>query len=258
MASTPDMASPTTGSLLLQLPNELQDAICDLVAENVSRPVLLILINEDATTQRKRPQSSAFVVGGLSGTCRHLRRAFSAALERHIEVIMTRRQRNVFPRLMAPTKLHARNCRNADQALRIHVSDGPRKRRNMPAQKVHALATFIPIEDKLVDPVSVLVDGELLTPNQGVVIELAVIFVTDGSKSKLRACRRSIPISPQPPRERDPPTLWVAPKTMVALEEVKRAAKGTKWGARMRYYTLWFDYVVRFGPTSASKRRRRH
>jgi hypothetical protein len=86
MASTFDVVSSDTGSLLLQLPNELQDAICDMVAEDELRPVLRILIKEDTTTGHKHPEVSAVVIGGLSSTCRHLRRLLSAALERHHEV----------------------------------------------------------------------------------------------------------------------------------------------------------------------------
>jgi hypothetical protein len=263
--STPDMASPfdvvssDTGSLLLQLPNELQDAICDMVAEDKLRPVLRILIREDATTGHKHPEVSAFVIGGLSSTCRHLRRLLSATLERHIETTMTRTHREDFPRLMVTTKLHDRDLRSltaADQPLRIHVSGGPRKKNDKgPVQKVHALAAFVPIEDELKVAASYSVMGRLLTPRPDYATELAIIFVTDGSKSTLLPSRRSIPVPSQPPHESDPPTHWVSLKTMVAFEEVKQAVKGTKWGAKMRYYTLWFDYFVRFGPRSASVRR---
>jgi hypothetical protein len=253
------MAPPTTDSLLLQLPNELQDAIYDLVAEGESRPVLRILIEEDATTQQKHPQVSAFVVGGLSGTCRHLRRAFSDALERHIQVIMTRRQRYEFPRLMTATKLHDRDLRSlsaAEQMLQIRVSGGPGKRYDKgPRQKVHVLTAFVPVEGKSTDSAaSVIVGSRLLTPNPVVVKELAVIFMTDASKGKLLPSRRPIPIPSQPPKVWDPHIHWVSLKTMMALDEMKQAVKGAKWGAKMRYYTLWFDYVVRFGPKSASER----
>lgn len=113
-------------------------------------------------------------------------------------------------------------------------------------QKVHALAAYVPIEDELKVAASYRVMGRLLTPRPDYATELAIIFVTDGSKSTLLPSRRSIPVPSQRPHESDPPTHWVSLKTMMALEEMKQAVKGTKWAGNMQYYMLWFDYVLRF------------
>lgn len=247
------MEPPTTGSLLLKLPVELQDAICDFVAEGQTRPVLRIKIEQDRTTQHKHPQACAFIISGLSNTCWHLRCLFSAALERHIEAIMTRKSRDELPRLMPTTELHYHDPLRppiTTTASRIYVSTvSGNKNDKRPMQKVHAIAASIPIEVKLGQPI--LIERELV-----------VIFVTGGSESKLLPSRQSIPISQQPldewgtsDYEWDPSSHWISVDAITALEEIMYAVKGTKWGAKMRYYTLWFDYVVRFAPKSASESR---
>jgi hypothetical protein len=64
-SSTPDAAAASATAdcpLFTKLPAELLATICDLVAEDESRPVLRVEIKQDATTQQKHPQISAFVI----------------------------------------------------------------------------------------------------------------------------------------------------------------------------------------------------
>jgi hypothetical protein len=39
---------------------------------------------------------------------------------------------------------------------------------------------------------------------------------------------------------------WPSLEAVTALEEIKQAVKGTKWAGNMWFYTIWFDYVLRY------------
>lgn len=225
---------------LTELPAELLATICDLVAEGEMRPVLRIEIEQDPVTQHKHPWISASA-GGLSGTSRHLRNEYSAALGRQIEVFMTRQYNDNLPCMMSTTQLHYKDCQNnynniASKALQIYASTTPGMRHDKgPVHRAHALAAFIPVEDKA-----------MASCWRGVHIvgELVVIFVAEGSKSGLSSSRIPLAVPPQPLGNHDPPRPSL--EAVMALEEMKQAVKGTKWAGNMQYYMLWFDYVLRF------------
>jgi hypothetical protein len=217
-------------------------AICDLVAEDETRPVLCIEIKQDAATQHKHPQISAFVVGGLGSTCRHLRRAFSAALKRRLEVLMSQSYDDRFPCLVSAGVLHHESSRHTEvvrKALQIHASAAAPGTRcaEGPVRRVHALAAFIPIQE--MQTIAWLWGVRLVT-------ELVVVFVTDRSKSELSPSRLQLVIPTHPGSVSDPSVEWASREARTALNEIKQAVKGTKWTGSMRYYMLWFDYVVRY------------
>jgi hypothetical protein len=234
-------AQAATDCPFLQLPTELLGTICDLVTEDEIRPVLRIEIEQDAVTQRKTPQISAFGIGGLSSTCRQLRNEYSAALVRGIEVLMARAYGDDGPFLMDTTNLHFKNCRargGAAKALQMYASAGPGTRNdNGPVRRVHALAAFIPVEEKLTNGRS---------KSMCVVGELVVIFVANGSKNDLSSSRISLFVPPQPSKKHCQLDQWPSLEAVAALGEMKQVVRGTKWTGNTRYYMLWFDYVVRY------------
>jgi hypothetical protein len=225
---------------LTELPAELLATICDLVAEGEMRPVLRIEIKQDPVTQHKHPRISASA-GGLSGTSRHLRNEYSAALGRQIEVFMTRRYNDNLPCMMSTTQLRYKDCQNNDnnmasKALQIYASTTPGMRHDKgPVHRAHALAAFIPVEDKAMAS---------CWRGLHIVGELVVIFVAEGSNSGLSSSRIPLAVPPQPLGDHDPPRPSL--EAVMALEEMKQAVKGTKWAGNMQYYMLWFDYVLRF------------
>jgi hypothetical protein len=217
-------------------------AICDLVAEGETRPVLCIEIKQDAATQHKHPQISAFVVGGLGSTCRYLKRAVSAALKRRLEALMSVKYGGQVPCLVSAGILHDESSRHTDvvrKALQIHASSAAPGIRcdEGPVRRVHALAAFIPIQE--VQMTAWIFGVRLVT-------ELVVVFVTDRSKSELSPSRLQLVVPPHPVNVSDPPVQWASQDAKTALNEMKQAVKGTKWTGSMRYYMLWFDYVVRY------------
>jgi hypothetical protein len=226
---------------LTQLPTELLATICDLVTEDETRPVLRIEIKQDAATQHKTPQISAFVIGGLSSTCRLLRNEYSAALRRNIEVLMTPQYGDGGPLLMNTMELNFKERREggvATKALQMYASSGPVTRDdNVPVHSVHALAAFIPIEEKHTN-------GRV--KRMCVVGELVAISVANGSKSDLSSSRLSLLVPPQPPGKQHELDQWPSLEAVTALEGMKQLVRGTKWTGNMRYYMLWFDYVVRY------------
>jgi hypothetical protein len=228
------------GCPLTRLPTELLEAICLLVAEDETRPVLRIEIEQDAATQQKTPRISAFVPG-LGGTCRRLRWESSAALKRHIVMPMTSESGVDRPHLVSPTVLHHEDSWRdgiVAKALQIYASAASEIRHDKKSvHKVHVVAAFIPIIVR-----STTVGG----PNLAAVKELVVIFVTDGSQSKLRADRLALAIPQQQLSNSITPSQWPSLEAVTALDEIKQAVKGTKWAGNMRYYTIWFDYVVRY------------
>ena len=232
------------GCPLTRLPTELLEAICLLVAEDETRPVLRIEIEQDAATQQKTPRISAFIPG-LGGTCRRLRWESSTALKRHIVMLMTSESGVDRPHLVSPTVLHHEDSGRSGivaKALQIHASAASERRHDKKsAHKVHVVAAFIPIVVRMRS-------NTWRSPNLEILKEMVVIFVTDGSKSELRTGRLALAIPPQPPWGGIPPKTaqWPSLEAVTALEEIKQAVKGTKWAGNMWFYTIWFDYVVRY------------
>ena len=244
-SSTPDAAAASATAdcpLFTKLPTELLATICDLVAEDESRPVLRVEIKQDATTQQKHPQISAFVIGGLSSTCRQLRHEYSAALKRRVDVFMTCRYGHGLPCLMSTKTLHSRESREAgapSKALQMYASAARESQNDKGAvHRTHALAVFVPIETK---------SGSFWVKGVRVAGELTIIFVTAGSKSQLSPGRISLDIPAQPLGEYHPGNpSWPSLEAVTALEEIKQAVKGAQWAGNMRCYLLWFDYVARY------------
>jgi hypothetical protein len=243
-SSTSDAAAASATAdcpLFTKLPTELLATICDLVAEDESRPVLRVEIKQDATTQQKHPHISAFVVGGLSSTCRQLRHEYSAALKRRIELFGTRHYGDGLRCLMSTTTMHSRESRDRgapSKALQIYASAAHETQTDKGAvHKIHALTVFVPIEER---------SGTGWARGVRFLGELAIVFVTDGSKSQLSPSRISLAIPAQPLDGYHPANPWPSLEAVAALDEIKQAVRGTQWAGNMRCYLLWFDYVARY------------